>query len=152
MYKTTMVSKMTTETMSSPVSSPASALRRRKSQRALLKAKRVSWQQMASDADDDSPHYFSREKIGKAVLSQAKEINLDLEGELDDDEKSIDSLGDLVAEPRGPRGFDDSRPSLLSFCNESSTFSLLSLQSLSCLGHDESSGAIQMTDFLEDSV
>jgi hypothetical protein len=142
---------MTNETMSSPISSPASALRRRKSQRALLKAKRVSWQQMAS-ADYDSPHYFSREKIGKAVLSQAKEINLDLEGELDDDERSIDSLRDLVAEPRGPPGFDDSMPSLLSFCNESSTFSLLSLQSLSCLGHDESSGAIQMTDFLEDSV
>jgi hypothetical protein len=142
---------MTTETMPSPISSPASALRRRKSQRALLKAKRVSWQKMAS-ADYDSPHCFSRERLVKAVLGQAKEINLDLEGEFDDDERSIDSLGDLVAEPRGPPGFDDSMPSLLSFCNESSTASLLSLQSLSCLGHDDSSGAIQMTDFLEDSV
>jgi hypothetical protein len=143
---------MTTETMPSPILSPTSALRRRKSQCALLIAKRVSWQQMAS-SDDDSPHYFSREEFVKAVLSQTKEINLDLEGEdSDDDERSIDSLGDLVADPRGPPGFDDSMPNLLSFCNESSTVSLLSMQSLPCLGHDDSSGAIQMADLMEDGV
>jgi hypothetical protein len=158
-----MVSKMTiTEAMPSHLLSPSSALRRRKSQRALLKAKRVSFvhQEMgasaAADDDDDSPHHFSRTEFVKAILSQAKAINFDLEGEYnfdDDDERSIDSLGDLlVAEPRGPPGFDDSMPCLLSFC-QSSTVSLLSMQSLSCLGHDDSSGAIQMIDFMEeDSV
>jgi hypothetical protein len=149
-----MVSKMTTETMPSHILSPTSALRRRKSQRALLKAKRVSFHQEMASADDDSPHHFSREEFVKAILSQAKEINLDLEGEyFDDDERSINSLGDLlVAEPRGPPGCDDSMPGLLSLCNQSSTVSLLSMQSLSCLGHDDSSGAIQMTDFTEDRV
>jgi hypothetical protein len=107
---------------------------------------------MAS-GDDDSPHHFSREDFVKAMLSQAKEINLDLEGDdFDDDERSMESLGDLVAEQQGPPGLDDSMPCILSVGNQSSAFNVLSMQSRSFLGHDDSSGAIQMADFLEDSV
>jgi hypothetical protein len=90
---------------------------------------------MASGDGDDSPHHFSREEFVKAVLSHAKEINLD------DDETSIDSLGDSL--DAKPPGLDDS----MLFCNESTTFSVLSMQSISCLGHDDSSGA-----FMEESV